>query len=177
MNGLYQVSNFGRVKRLKITYKTVQSHRVFNSTRIEKIITNRLSKGDRYYRVSLIKDSKEKRFLVHRLVAEAFLPNPKNYTQINHKDENKLNNNISNLEWCNAEYNSNYGTRNSRNSKSHINHPDFSKSVMCVETKIIYPSIAEAHRVTGANQINIGKVCRGERNTAGGFHWIYCEQA
>ena len=65
----------------------------------------------------LYKDGKKKRYLVHRLVAIAFIPNPNNYKEVNHKDENPSNNNVKNLEWCTREYNNNYGTRNKKASE------------------------------------------------------------
>ena len=97
--GLYMVSNWGRVKSIK-----------FGKERILKPVTN--SSG--YLLVNLCKDGKVKAFTVHRLVAEAFLPNPHNYPCVNHKDENKQNNNVENLEFCDIKYNSNFGTRNER---------------------------------------------------------------
>ncbi len=71
-----------------------------------------------YKRINLYKNGKMKHYLVHRLVAIAFLPNPNGYKEVNHIDENKANNMISNLEWCSSKYNVNYGTRNERASKS-----------------------------------------------------------
>ena len=70
------------------------------------------SKG--YLRVELCRDGQKKWYRVHRLVAEAYIPNPENFPQVNHKDENKANNCLQNLEWCDAKYNINYGTRNDK---------------------------------------------------------------
>lgn len=94
--GLYEISNNGEI---------------LSKTR-RKILKQNNSKG--YNRVILSKDGKPQHFLVHRLVAIAFLPNPHNLPQINHKDENKLNNNVENLEWCDAKYNINYGNHNQK---------------------------------------------------------------
>lgn len=102
-NHRYEVSDDGYVRGAKTKH----------------ILSMRIDK-DGYYRVSLykgirnIKDSK----LVHRLVAEAFIPNPDGLPQVNHKDENKLNNHVSNLEWCTPAYNNSYGTRLARFSAS-----------------------------------------------------------
>ena len=64
-----------------------------------------------YMEVNLSKNNKVTHYLIHRLVAQAFIPNPNNLPQVNHKDENRENNRVDNLEWCTAEYNTNYGTR------------------------------------------------------------------
>lgn len=105
--GKYQVSNTGEVKSLN-----------YNGTGKAKLL-KQLDNRYGYLRVTLFKNGKRKWFRVHRLVAMTFLPNPNNYREVNHKDENKYNNNVDNLEWCNAKYNMNYGTRNERASKSH----------------------------------------------------------
>lgn len=89
---LYYVSNFGRVKNSKNKILQFGNHR------------------QGYKLVSLYKDKKQKTFLVHRLVAIAFIENPHSFLEINHIDENKQNNNVSNLEWCDRVYNANYGT-------------------------------------------------------------------
>lgn len=104
---LYQVSNLGNVRSL--------NYRRSGKSKLLKQGTDK--KG--YKQVGLWKNSKRKHYSVHRLVAIAFLPNPNNLPQVNHKDENKANNNIDNLEWCDAKYNNNYGTRNERTSESH----------------------------------------------------------
>ena len=129
-----------------------------------------------YYRVHLCKNGKAKWYAVHRLVAETFMPNPLHLPEINHKDENKLNNEVSNLEWCNHINNSNYGTRNKRIRTTLTNNKQSSRQVKCVETNIIYPSIMEAERQTGIYNTAISKVCKEERKTAGGYHWKYIEK-
>ena len=101
----YQISNLGRVKALD-----------YRRTKKEKILDSRNNKG--YKAIALWNNSKRKVFLIHRLVANAFIPNPNKFPQINHKDENKLNNCVDNLEWCTQFYNNIYGTRLQRVSKT-----------------------------------------------------------
>lgn len=152
---LYQVSNLGRVKSLG-NYKS----------RREKILKPNPDK-DGYLHVILCKNGKGKNKSVQQLVLGAFDSNPNNLTEVNHKDENKANNRLDNLEWCDPKYNRNYGTRNERIAKK------LSKQVMCVETGKIYPSAKEASRQTGANRESIRECCRGELKTAGKYHWHY----
>ena len=102
--GLYQVSNLGRIKSLN-----------FNKTGKEKIMKPRT--GNRYYMTALWKNGIRKDYLLHRIVAETFIPNPENKPFINHKDENCFNNSINNLMWCTHKENMNWGTRNERISK------------------------------------------------------------
>lgn len=106
-----------------------------------------------YLVVSLSKNNKQKIYSIHRLVAEAFVNNPENLPYVNHKDEDKTNNNISNLEWCDNTYNLNYGTRNERAGKS------LGKKVKCTETGIIYNSMAEVEKQLKIAHNSISKVC------------------
>lgn len=116
--GFYQVSNLGRVKSLD-RYIEITNKR---GTLYRRPIKGRLlslnnADGD-YISVALTKDSIGIFYSVHRLVAQAFIPNPDNLPQVNHKDENPSNNYADNLEWCTAKYNSNYGTRCEKLSKT-----------------------------------------------------------
>lgn len=162
--GLYQVSNLGRVKSLYL-----------GKERILKPGKHRCG----YLCVALCKDGKMKTYKVHRLVAINFIQNSLNLPQVNHKDENKENNCVWNLEWCDNKYNSNYGTRNERHGESmlgfHINRKDQSKKVICVETNTIYPSEMEVQRQTGIRCQHICRCLKGKRKTAGGYHWQYVE--
>lgn len=109
--GLYEISNTGKVRRKckkvlrtnpkKISIKTYYTYK-------EKLLSLKDDK-DGYKFVQLTKDKKVKNLRVHRLVAEAFIPNINNYNIVNHIDENKSNNNVDNLEWCTYKYNTNYG--------------------------------------------------------------------
>lgn len=103
-------------------YKISDSGEVFN-TKTNKQLKQQEKKG--YMNVSLFKKGKKKNELVHRLVAKAFIPNPYNYPQINHKDENPKNNNASNLEWCTAKYNANYGTHGEKIRKRMLENNPF----------------------------------------------------
>ena len=129
--GLYQVSNLGRVKSVerKVWCERNKSFKVLKE-RILKLWKSNCG----YLRVVLCIDSKTRYHSIHRLVAEAFIPNPDSLPQVNHKDEDKTNNRIENLEWCSGEYNRNYGTRNERIKTTQ------GKPVLCVETGVIYPS-------------------------------------
>ena len=170
--GLYQVSNLGRVKSLERVSKHTKGYMAHYK---EKILAS-ISEKNGYVRTILTKNNTSKSYYIHRLVAEAFIPNPDNLPEVNHIDENKANNCVNNLEWCTHKYNSNYGTRLKKEHISHINHPKLSKRVLCVETGIIYNSAHEANRQTNINLTNICKVCRGERHIAGGYHWEYIDE-
>lgn len=110
--GLYQVSNLGRVRSLD----RVDANKHYRKGRV--IAYSMSSSGLGYRQVSLWRDGKRENRLIHRIVASAFLDNYDNLPQVNHKDENKENNTVSNLEWCSALYNVMYGTRNERMAKT-----------------------------------------------------------
>lgn len=104
--GLYEISNKGRVKSLARYYKAFGYRKI----RIEEKIMSPVESPQGYYQIGLSKEGAKKHVQIHRLVAQAFIPNPQNLPFINHKDENKKNNCIDNLEWCTPEYNVNYGS-------------------------------------------------------------------
>ena len=160
--GLYEVSNWGRVKSLK-----------FGKERILKPGTNKYG----YLIVILCKNGKVKSFSVHRLVAEAFLPNPHNYPCVNHKDECKTNNNVNNLEWCTYTYNNNYGTKIERISKNRDTSKYFKPILQYTLDGVFvreWKSIAEAGR-NGFNQGHITDCCRGKRKYHKDCIWKYKE--
>lgn len=128
-------------------------------------------KKDGYLRVGLYTNGRQVHKFVHRLVAKAFVANPDNKPQVNHIDQDKTNNCEDNLEWCNAEYNTNYGDRTERVAETLTNRKDLSVSVVCLETGVVYPSAREASRQSGIDQRNISKCINGKRKSAGGYHW------
>ena len=133
-----------------------------------------------YLRVSLCKNGCVKTVFIHRLVAEAFVENPSNKPFVNHKDEDKTNNNASNLEWVTKAENNRYGTAPQRTAETlreyYKTHPyAVAKPVRCVETGEVYPTITAASKALGINLGNISSCLRGEKHrpTAGGYHWEY----
>ena len=165
--GLYQISNYGRVKSLRYGK--------------EKILKSWYSGKDRNY-LSIELNSKQLK--VHRLVALAFIPNPENLPQVNHINENPdfnfvgiVNNEIvsSNLEWCNNYYNCHYGTH-IENVKKRVTEVKGTKVLQFdLQGNFIaeYPSQREAERLLKYSRDSIGKVCRGKVKTAYGFIWRY----
>ena len=130
-------------------------------------------KNWKYYSVCLKRDGKDYRRTIHRLVAESFLPNPNNLPQVNHKDENKLNNIVENLEWCSARYNNNYGN-NMRSGREKVSIARSKPVEMVMENGVkLFSSIREAARLTGLNRLCISRACNGKGKTAGGFAWRY----
>ena len=164
--GFYQVSNYGRVKSLN-----------YNRTGKAKELKQSINLGYKY--VILYKDNKRKKFLVHRLVAQAFVPNPNEYLEVNHIDENKANNCVWNLEWCTRLYNNNYGTINERISKAKKGkkHTEEAKKKMserkkkriqCLNNGQIFNSITEACIWCGLkNNSGIIEQIKGKQNYAG----------
>lgn len=174
--GLYQISNLGNVKSLK-----------YGKERLLKPVKD----GSRYLQVKFYKNGNKKIYLVHRLVALAFLPNPDNLPCINHKDENSLNNMVENLEWCDAKYNCNYGTRNNRiNKTKEINNSYYvgvqnrkKNNSYNIKPVIQYTkdgveinrfkSLSEASRQTNISDGSISYCCNDKLKTAGGYIWKY----
>lgn len=164
--GFYQVSNLGNVRSLDryVSYKGIGSALLKG----KKMKLSQSVSG--YLYVTLQKDGKFKRFRVHRLVAQAFIPNPNNLSQVNHKDEDKTNNTVENLEWCDATYNCNYGTRNNK--------------IICKRKKPIiglntqgevvyeFDSAIDARKM-GFDETHIASCCKGKRKMHKGIIWKY----
>jgi hypothetical protein len=162
--GKYQVSDLGNVRSLN-----------YRQTGEVSEIKQTLDSGG-YKSVHLSIGGNDKRFKVHRLVADAFIENPfpEKWDQVNHIDEDKFNNRVENLEWCDQKYNLNYGTRNERISSTKRNG-NTSKRVICVETGEIFPSVREVERSKGYSQGHVSECCRGEIKSSYGYHWKYIE--
>lgn len=150
--GLYWVSNFGRI--CGVPRKGTPGG----------IMKGRKDKKG-YISVTLRKDGNQTTQKLHRLVAKTFIPNPNNLPEINHKDENKSNNAINNLEWCTTAYNHEYGTRTLR----------CGKPVKCVETGKVYPGAKWAAQELGLDPSSITRTCKKKGHTCGGYHWEYVE--
>ena len=178
--GLYQISNLGRVKSLERNKK----HSYNGIAHLKEKILKPLNINN-YQRVILRKENNPKNKFIHRLVAEAFISNPNNYPYINHKDENPKNNIVSNLEWCTHKYNMNYGTINQRRSKTEkITKKD---KVYCYEKNckrvLQYDLegnfIKEWESITKAKKtlhlFKITEVCQKKRNKCGNYIWKYKE--
>lgn len=137
-----------------------------------------------YRQYSLQKNGKRKLLLGHVIVAKTFIPNPNDYPIVNHKDENKSNNNVKNLEWCTHSYNTNYGTCPEKMRKSHTLAGAIAvmRSVVQINGNGIvineFESISEASRQTGVNLSCIAACCKGYkfRHTAGGYVWKFKEE-
>ena len=124
-----------------------------------------------YYRLGLFKDGKKKTFFAHRLVAMAFIPNPYNYPEINHKNEIKTDNRVKNLEWCTKEYNLSYGTRIERVAKAKVKM----KNIKCEETNTIYESAYQIEKECGFKKQVIYNCCNCAVESAYGLHWNYVD--
>ena len=123
-----------------------------------------------YLCVSLQVNGNRKTYKVHRLVAEAYIPNPENLPQVNHRDENKKNNCLQNLEWCDCKYNNNYGTRNDRLASS--NKKPILQFTLEGEFVREWPSTVDVGREVSGHICNCLK---GRKKSAYGFVWKYKE--
>lgn len=169
--GLYQISNYGRIKSLKRKWT---SKDIIKTPSIDRYGYPCISISNGHRGTSVKKS-------IHRIVCETFIPNPNNLPQVNHKDENKTNNFVwvnddgtidmekSNLEWCDAKYNINYGNGISKRQKSVL---QFTKDEEFVKE---WESITKASRTLKIPHSNIVQCCRGDKrhHSAGGFIWRY----
>lgn len=126
--------------------------------------------GRGYMRVCLFKNKRIFKFYVHRLVAIHFIHNPQQLPYVNHKDENKSNNSVDNLEWCTASYNVNYGTRTIRQAQSLERSIKAFKNGVLVGT---YDSEKKCARELNIDRSGVSKAVRGLRKTAGGYTFEY----
>jgi hypothetical protein len=203
--GLYEVSNIGRVRSLDriVTYCD-------GRTTLHKgvILKHVITRG--YYYVHLNKNGVMKNYRISRLVAIAFIPNIDNLPEVNHKDENTFNDEYSNLEWCTRQYNCNYGNHNSNLSKSLTgkfigdNHPMYgkkqsekskdimrnkalerykiksnharAKKIICTTTNKVFGCIEDASRYYNVNRTGISECCRGVRKVSHNLSWMYYDE-
>lgn len=172
----YEISTLGRVRSVDHIVIRCNKRQFTVKGKVRSLYTSR----NGYSNVSLCDNSgKWFRQQVHRLVAKAFLPNPNNLPQVNHKDENKTNNYISNLEWCANNYNINYGNRNQNVSLSLKNNSKVSKAILQYDKdgNLIteWPSINEIKRSCGYSTGNIHACCKCKYKQAYGYIWKYKE--
>lgn len=152
--GLYEVSDKGEIKSLRSNYG-------------KQITLKQCVGSSGYLLVTLCNNGKQKTVNVHRIVAQEFVPNPSNLPCVNHRDENRRNNNASNLEWCSYYQNNIYGQRLTKSALKR------GKPVICIETKKVYPSASAAQREVGIHQSKISACCIGKRKSAGKLHWAF----
>lgn len=169
--GLYQVSNLGRIRSLD---RIIIRKNGMQLPLKGKILSQHIKYGNGTlprYQVNLCKNNKNSMYLVSRIVAKAFVQNPNNLPQVNHKDENPANNNVDNLEWCTGEYNMKYGTRLERISKS----LQKKVNVYDLNNKYLYTfnSLKEASKILNCDHSTITKVCKGKVRQCKGYIFRY----
>lgn len=171
----YLVSNIGRVKSISRISSCGRQLK-------EKILKGSMTtKG--YRSVNLLKDEKIRFFTIHRLVANAFIPNAENKSCINHKDGDKLNNNADNLEWCDYSYNNKHALDNhlrkpAWQGKFNSEHPRSTKVIQYTKGMVKvkeWNSIREASKSIGVLESAICSCCRGNLKTTGGYVWRYAK--
>lgn len=170
--GYYQVSNLGNVKSMKRVVE--RKNNGTGNLPLKPKLLSPTTYPTGYKKVTLCKNDKRKYLFVHRLVAEAFIPNPNHYPYVNHKDENPSNNHVNNLEWCTNEYNMNYGTigyRISLSKSKQVFQYDLNGNLLN-----IFYGASEAQRLTQISLSSILNCCKGTSKSAGGFLWSFSDK-
>ena len=164
-NGRYQVSDWGNIRSLNWR----------NSGAVKQL--SPVSDKDGYQIVCLSSEKFQKNVRLHRLIAEVFIPNPNKKPHINHKNEDKKNNRVDNLEWVTEIENNNHGTRNKRIAKLKRNNTYNCKPVSqyTIEGEFLktWPSLSEPKRALGYDDSHIARCCRGIKKTAYGYKWKF----
>lgn len=163
---LYQISNFGNVRSLDRVFYQKNPWGFCSTFKYKGRKISPTTNRNGYYYVDLTNRQKRKRFYVHRLVAESFIPKDCNRPHINHKDLNKKNNNVENLEWCSREENMRHAVKNNA-----IKYK--SKEVRCIETGKIFKSVSAASKIINRHPHNLRSTINGYSHTCAGFHWEY----
>ena len=163
-DGKYLISTDGEVMAIS---RRVKFGNVFRWTKTN--IRTARKKENGYLELEIL----GKHHYIHRLVAEAFIPNPHNLPCVNHKDENKENNSVDNLEWCDYAYNANYGTGIERSKEKRLGDRFV---VINIDTGEVYQTPKDASRATGIHNDSISRVCKGKSKTAGGYRWRYLNE-
>ena len=169
--GLYQISNYGNLRGLDryITENNTNKKRHIKSKIIKPVVNN-----SGYHEVCLRNKNKEKKHhRIHRLVAEAFIPNPNNLPIINHKDKNKINNNVRNLEWCTYKYNNNYKKTTKPCWYKGVKVNQYDKDMNYIKT---YNSMYEIERKYNVTRTSIRYCCLGKNKTCRGYVWRYADE-
>ena len=184
----YMISNLGRVKSIGRWINCKNKGKRWKKEEIMKPSVNK--KG--YLFVSLCKNGHKKNYSVHRLVAQAFISNPNNYPQVNHKNEIKDDNRVENLEYCDAKYNMNYGTikeRIAEKLKGMKHTEDTKNKISEANSKPVFqydlngnfikewPSTMEVERRLGFANTHISACCLGKQKQSHGFKWKYKEES
>lgn len=166
--GYYQISDLGRIRSLDRYANVCGGGKRLVKGKIIKPV--KCTNG--YYEASLSYKGVRKVLLLHRVVAEAFIPNPHNLPEVNHKDENPANNEVNNLEWCTSKYNANYGTRNERMLIGRETKPviQLDRNGKFIKR---WECMMEACRECGADISSMIRVCKGRQKTCKGFKWEY----
>ena len=165
--GLYQVSSLGRVRSLDRVIIDKNNRKM--NYRGSLMSLNRTTKNG-YCQITLSKNGKAKAHYVHRLVAEAFLTNENNYKEVNHKNENKLDNSVNNLEWCDRKYNLSYGSRTKRMCETQ------GKKILAFKyenNEFVgeFVSHSEAQRILGLSPGSINQMLRGRVRQVKGYYF------
>lgn len=172
--GLYQISNLGRIKSLNREF--LMENKLTKNMNVRKIkekILNQYENKDKYLSVYLYKNKIRKMYLVHRLVAQNFIINNKNYCEINHIDNNKQNNCDKNLEWCSRQYNIEYFSRTCLvgNSKRKTRYQPTEQYDLDGKYLKTWKTILDAEKFYNTNHIS--ECCRGKYQVIKGYRWKY----
>lgn len=169
--GLYKISNAGNVMSCERYVKVCGGGKRL----IKPQILKQFKCPGGYCEVNLWKNNRQKTTMVHRLVAEAFIDNQLDLPEVNHKDENKENNSVNNLEWCTSKHNANYGTRNKRMVEKKKSKPVVMLGRDGEEIKK-FRSLGDASREMNVDISAIIRACKGKQKTCLGYKWAYaCE--
>ncbi|MCT4402561.1 NUMOD4 domain-containing protein [Leuconostoc suionicum] len=175
--GLYQVSTLGRVKSVEKTRAYINRGKKRNFHRKERILKLANGRGD-YKLITLSKNDNSKTFRVHRLVAQAFIPNPENKPQVNHIDEDKSNNSLNNLEWVSSYENMHWGSCLEKTlSKKNYKAEAIKRMVPVIAIKNnkeqFFDSIKSASEELGLYRSAISQCLSGKQHTTGGYSFRY----
>ena len=170
--GIYKASNFGRIKMVKRTLTDSLGKKINKKEHILKPRT-----GNRYYMIALYKNGKREDLLLHRVIAQTFIPNPENKPFVNHKDENCFNNCSDNLMWCTQKENMNWGTINERMSKNSKSKRKVNQYDMNGNFIKQWDCMTDFYKSKGLKlKTGIIECCKGRRQSHMGYKWKYADE-